>query len=350
MKIVVLVGGLSDERDVSLSSGGLIANALIKNGHEVLILDLYFGFRQTSNFKDIDTLFVNQTTYKKIEYIIPNVVPNLNKIKKNYANKTIIGPNVIKICKAADLVFIALHGSIGENGQIQSLFDIEGISYTGTGYIGCLLAMDKDLSKILMSANGVKTAEWQHFKIERKDISIKDITIELPFVIKPCSNGSSIGVSIVDTKENFRQAFNKALKYEKDILIEKFIAGRELSVGIVNKKALPVIEVVTQNGFYDYTSKYQIGMAKEICPAQLDEKLTLQIKNTALKVHEILRLGYYSRVDFILDNKNNFYCLEANTLPGMTPTSLLPQEAMSEGITYEQLCEMICQSAIKHTK
>lgn len=347
MKIAVLAGGLSNERDVSLSSGSLIANALIDNGHDVLLLDLFYGISQIDDTDKLDQLFVNQAMNKKYEYIVPECEPDLLQIQKDNPDKAVIGPNVIKICKAADLVFIALHGSIGENGQIQAVFDLEGISYTGTGYIGSLLAMDKDISKKLMIAGGVKTADYMHIRLENKDIGLRDVQVLLPFVIKPCSNGSSIGVSIVRTEEEFHKAVSIALKYEKDILVEKLIEGREFSVGILKNEALPVIEIIPQSGFYDYANKYQMGRAKEICPAQLDETLTLQVQNAARKVHEILRLGYYSRIDFILDDKGDFFCLEANTLPGMTPTSLLPQEARSNGITYHQLCEMISQSAIE---
>lgn len=337
MNIVVLAGGYSPERDVSFSSGSLIANALLENGHKVLLLDLYLGLELNTSPAD---LFHNIDCKKKYEYSIPDKEPDLPKLKESSGNgEALIGKNVVEICKYADKVFLALHGSVGENGQLQALFDIHGISYTGSGYIGSLLAMDKDLSKTLIRTAGIVTPDWEVHDISQPDFNSDCIT--LPCVIKPCSCGSSVGVSIVRTKEELTKALLYASIYENLILFEELIHGREFSIGILNQKALPPIEIIPKQGFYDYSNKYQKDATTEICPAELDSKICEQMQAAALQVHNTLRLGYYSRIDFILDESGEFYCLEANTLPGMTPTSLLPQEAKAISIDYHTLCEMI---------
>lgn len=342
MKVVVLAGGLSPERDVSLSSGSLIANALIENGHDVLLLDLYLGQPDISKAK-----FLNKGSSKRYSYQIPSTEPDLELLKKESDNgDSLIGKNVIEICKACDVVFIALHGSIGENGQLQAVFDSFGIRYTGTGYIGSLLAMDKDISKKLILLNNIKTPNWRIYNIQNSDdCDFSNITY--PCVVKPCSCGSSIGVSIVENPDELNKAVNYAKLYENMIMIEDKIDGREFSIGILGGRALPVIEIIPKKGFYDYVNKYQKGMADEVCPADVDDSIAEEMQSIALKVHNILRLGFYSRIDFILDKNNEPYCLEANTLPGMTPTSLLPQEANAIGISYNELCEQIIMSAIK---
>lgn len=344
MKIVVLAGGLSPERDVSLSSGSLIANALREAGHRVFLLDVYEGISINEN--DFDSLFEDNSG-KPYSYKVPDVEPDLNEIRnRNNNGDSLIGPNVLKLCQFADVVFIALHGAMGENGQIQATFDVMGIKYTGTGYIGSLLAMDKDITKKLLRQAQIPTAEWITLS-ESIPLDIVKEKIGFPCVVKPCSAGSSIGVSIVDNFEDFSIAVNAAKKVDQCILVEKMISGREFSVGILNNVPLPVIEIIPKQGFYDYKNKYQAGLTEEICPANLSECDTKRIQALALKVHEALRLGTYSRIDFIQNKEGEFICLEANTLPGMTPTSLLPQEALACGISYVELCNCIINLALK---
>lgn len=340
MRIVVLAGGLSPERDVSLSSGSLIAGALMENGHSVALLDLYKG--TDAKPKDFGALFFDAKSGKRFDYVIPQSEPDLEALRREYDNNgALIGKNVLELCKFADTAFIALHGSIGENGQLQAALDVFGIRYTGTGYIGSLLAMDKDIAKKLMVQNGIPTPEWTLLDIENGDPEEAAGKIGFPCVIKPLSCGSSVGVSIITEKPELEQALLCAKKYEQFVLIEKMIAGREFSVGILGGEALPVIEIIPNDGFYDYANKYQPGFSSEICPAELDETLARRMRDAALAVHGALRLGFYARIDFLLDKENRFYCLEANTLPGMTPTSLLPQVAKAAGIGYNELCERI---------
>lgn len=344
MKIVVLAGGLSPERDVSLSSGSLIANSLMSSGHKVILLDVYEGIHTDKAFED---LFLSLDDGKKYEYTIPEVTPDLEEIKRrNGGRLSMIGENVLEICSFADVAFIALHGAMGENGRLQATFDNYGVKYTGTGYIGSLLAMDKDLTKKLLRNEGYITADWILYHINSDNLSVIRNEIGFPCVVKPLSNGSSIGVSIVTKEADLVEALALAAKYEPVVLIEKKIEGREFSVGILNGETLPVIEIIPRSGFYDYKNKYQSGLTVEECPASISEELTLRVQKTAFNIHNLLRLGSYSRIDFILSEDNEFFCLEANTLPGMTPNSLIPQEALAKGISYDNLCETIAKSAV----
>lgn len=338
MKIVVLAGGLSPERDVSLTSGALIANALIDNGNQVCLLDLYLG--DDLENKSIDDLFFTKDDNKTFQYSVPRHAPDLQQLKRDYGQgDKKIGPNVLKICMAADIVFMALHGDIGENGQLQATFDCFDIKYTGTGYGGSFLAMDKLIAKKLMSSAGIKNADWIHLRVGE---TLPEI--DIPCVVKPLNCGSSIGVSIVKSKDELEAALHYAFEYAPDVLIEQYIPGRELQVGVLLGQALPVIEIIPRGGFYDYENKYQAGMASEICPAEIDPAKTAELQQLALQVHDSLNLGSYSRIDFLMNEEGEIYCLEANTLPGMTPTSLLPQEAAAAGIHYNQLCQMIADA------
>lgn len=336
MKIVVLAGGFSPEREVSLSSGAMITNALIKNGHEVYLLDSYLG---TADVEEVRFKSLKDGT--DFSWEIGRRVPELDCLAQGRNGKGYIGNRVIEICRLADAVFLALHGGAGENGQIQAVLDAYGISYTGTGYEGCLKAMDKPMAKLLMRDSGIPTPDWRLYtRGEPME------AFSFPCVVKPCGCGSSVGVTMVDGEEQWEQALDSAFSYEDRILAEVKITGREFSVGILGERSLPAIEIIPKTGFYDYENKYQAGMTQEICPARLTDKEEEAMGRMALKVHRALGLGYYSRVDFIMEEDGSLYCLEANTLPGMTPFSLLPQEAKAAGISYHELCEDI----VKHGK
>ncbi|MFL2101503.1 D-alanine--D-alanine ligase [Desemzia sp. FAM 24101] len=334
MKIVVLAGGISEERNVSLSSGSQIANALMKKEHEVLLIDLAQDNEETSDFDSAYSLNHQDEYLFQVSEETPSV------FMKN-TQKDTVGKNVLNICKTADIVFIALHGGIGENGQIQALFDIHGIRYTGSGYKSSLLAMDKVISKELMAFHHIPTPKWTVIK-KIKDAS----TVTLPAVVKPNDSGSSIGVEIVSDKKELSTALKSAFNYSQTVLVEERIIGREFSVGIVGEKALPVIEVIPKAGFYDYKNKYQAGFTEEITPAHLNEESTKTMQKLALQVHHLLGLTIYSRIDFMMDDNENIYFIEANSLPGMTPTSLIPQEAAAAGISYIDLCEMIVENSL----
>ena len=337
MKIAVLAGGLSPEREVSLSSGSLIANALCACGHEVALADVYLG----TGGKTPSELFSKKGNYS---HTIPENPPDLVALRKQ-ANigERLIGRGISALVREADVVFLAMHGGMGENGQLQAYLDCLGIKYTGSGFSACLAAMDKNLSKTIFRANGVPTADWIYCRADEA----KTRDIRFPCVIKPCSCGSSVGVTMVETKEELSSALKAAKKYEDNIIIEDKLCGREFSVGILGGKALPAIEIRPKGeGFYDFTKKYQQGLTDEICPAPLTCEQAERLSELAVKAHNALGLGDYSRIDFILDeSKKDFFCLEANTLPGMTPMSLLPQEAAAAGIPYNELCGRIAETA-----
>ncbi len=333
MKIIVLAGGLSPEREVSLTSASLVANALMENGHEVMVLDIYFGG---------ETKYHSQKDHYEYQYSVSKEIPNLEELKLKDA--PFVSEEVIENCKKADMVFLALHGSIGENGKLQSLLDIYQIPYMGSSAIGSMLAMHKDIAKRIMQSNQIQTPNWLYIDENTKmDIS----KVKLPCVVKPCSCGSSIGIQIATTLEELEKAIENSRKYEKELILEEKIEGREFTVGILESQPLPVIEIKPLKGFYDYQNKYQQGQTEEICPAPISEEISEQLQSIALKVHESLHLGSYSRIDFLMDEKNNIYCLEANTLPGMTPTSLLPQAALANKISYNELCERIISPKIR---
>jgi len=344
MKIVVLAGGISPERDVSLCSASLISNALLKKGHEVAFVDVYIGIPEGTA---LDKLFVSPESEKTFSYDIPETEPDLNALIAANGNRhDLIGPGVIEICKMADVAFLGLHGGMGENGRLQAVLDSYNIPYTGSSYIGCALAMDKALSKNLFVTNGIPTPEWMLFDPVKNSMSLALEKIGLPCAVKPIGCGSSCGVSLVHSEDEWAGAIEYSTKYEPLCLIEKMISGREFSIGILDGNALPVIEIRPKQGFYDYKNKYQADATEEICPAPLSPAKTKEVQNLALSVHKLLGLGNYSRVDFILSDKDDkFYCLEANSLPGMTPNSLLPQEARAIGISYEDLCEKLVLSA-----
>ncbi|MBR6392499.1 MAG: D-alanine--D-alanine ligase [Eubacterium sp.] len=339
MNIVVLGGGISTERDVSLTSSKNIVKALRSIGENAVLLDAFMGYEG-----DIDTFFENGAD-EDAASLIGLTDPSIDEIKKarGVSEDRFFGKNVIKICKKADFVFLGLHGEDGEDGKVQASFDLLGIKYTGTDCLGSALAMNKYYSKQIMVANGIKTADYTVIK---KDGNMAKYT--RPCVIKPCSGGSSVGVSIVENESEYESAVQKAFKYEDEIIIEEYIKGREFSVGVLGDTVLPPIEIIPKDGFYDYENKYQAGKTIEECPAKLSKEQTKVLQFNTKRVFDALGLKVYGRIDFILNSKDGeFYCLEANSLPGMTQMSLLPQEAAAIGIDYPSLCKEIIRLSDK---
>ena len=350
MKIVVLAGGLSTERDVSFKTGEMVTKALRENGHQVILLDVFMGY--SNKEEDLTGIFDRAEAVSVKVAAIPETAPDLEKVKAQRKDQSdnFFGPNVIELCRMADIVFMALHGENGENGKIQAAFDLFGIRYTGTGYLGSALAMNKGMAKQLFLENGIPTPRGTSLKRGEDAAKIETCGIHFPCVVKPCSGGSSIGVSIVHDKAEYEQALKEAFRWENELVIEEYVKGREFSVGVIDFQALPIIEIAPVEGFYDYKNKYKAGSTVETCPAERSEQITKEMQGYAEKVAEVLGLNTYSRTDFLLDAEDHIFCLEANTLPGMTPTSLLPQEAKVTGVDFNQLCEKLIESSMRKYK
>ena len=342
MKVVVLTGGVSTERDVALSSGKMIYEAVKKNGHQAVLLDVYLGYTG----EDAGGIFEKEEDWVKEIGEIGIKNPEIEAVKalRPDGDKNFFGPNVIQICQGADVVFMALHGENGENGKIQACFDLMGITYTGTDYVSSALCMDKGLAKELFDYHGIPTPKGICLK---KGEAYEGI-IPFPCVVKSCSGGSSVGVCIAGDEKEYEAALEEGFRYDNKVVVEQYIKGREFSVGVMNGKALPVIEIAPVNGFYDYKNKYQAGNTVETCPAVLSDQKTRELQHLAERVFQVLRLKNYARMDFMMSEEEEIFCLEANTLPGMTPTSLLPQEAKAAGMDFEQLCEKIMESALEN--
>jgi D-alanine-D-alanine ligase len=339
MNVTVLAGGTSTERDVSLISGSMIYKALKANGHKAILIDVYLGYEG-----DTEGIFDKDIDWTAEIGAIAEKNPDLDKIKmlRTDGDKNFFGPNVLSLCQSADAVFMALHGANGEDGKIQACFELMGIPYTGTDYVSSAMSMDKGITKDIFKAWDIRTPKG----IRLKKGETETEKVPFPCIVKACCGGSSVGVCVAHNDKEYIGAKAEAFRYDDEVIIEQYISGREFSVGVMNGKALPVIEIAPKTGFYDYKNKYQAGSTVETCPAQLDEEKTAQMQAMAEKVFRALRLKNYARMDFMMGKDGDIYCLEANTLPGMTPTSLLPQEAAAVGMSFEELCEEILRSAV----
>lgn len=348
MKIVVLAGGLSPERNVSLSSGTMVCKALRERGHEAALLDLYLG---TENYDGtLEELFHAPLPTELCK--VSRQAPDLAEIRagRKQGGDSMFGKDVLALCGMADVVFLALHGACGEDGRVQAAFDLMGIPYTGSGHLGSAIAMDKDLTKRVVAPLGVLTPAWKTVDYDAGDVEKICAETALPCVVKPIDSGSSIGVYIARTEQELRDALIAGLELGGRSVIEDYIAGREIQIAILEDRALPSIEIVPKTGFYDYENKYQPGAAEEICPAPIPADVEERLAQAALTVFQGLGLSVYSRADFIMTEDGSVYFLEINTLPGMTPTSLVPQEAAAVGIGYGELCERIIDASLTARK
>lgn len=345
MNIVVLAGGLSPERDVSLVTGSNVCQALRENGHHVILMDVFMG----REGDDVAQWFEKSEEVSVTVSGITEEAPDLAAVKASRTDQSdnFFGPNVIALCQMADIVFMALHGENGENGKIQAAFDLFDIRYTGSDYLSSAIAMNKDLAKKVLAAGGVPVPRG--FSVKKGVATTKQP--DFPCVVKPCCGGSSIGVSIVNNRKEYEEALAEAFRWEDEVVVEQYIHGREFSVCVIDGKALPIIEIAPISGFYDYKNKYQAGSTIETCPAKLPQAQTKEMQEYAQLAAKVIGLDTYSRMDFLMDDDGRMYCLEANTLPGMTPTSLIPQEAAAMGVNYHELCEqLISISLLKREK
>ncbi len=345
MKIVVLAGGLSDERNVSLSSGTLVAEALRERGHQVALVDLYMGLE--GHRGAIEECFNAPIPmgWKKVGRQAPDL--EALKASRKMKSESQFGEGVLNLCMMADIVFLALHGACGEDGRIQATLETLGIPFTGTGFMAAALAMDKDLTKKIVQPVGVKTPAWEKVVYTEEEIpSIVERTA-LPVVVKPLASGSSIGVAIAETKEELTSALYDCIPLGADVVLEQYVKGREIQMAYLVDRALPSIEIIPKSGWYDYENKYQPDATIEITPAEIPAELEKELAEATEKVFKAVGMAVYARADYIVDENGTPWFLEINTLPGMTPTSLVPQEAAAAGISYGELCETIIRESLR---
>ena len=333
MRITVLLGGVSAEREVSLSSGLRIAAALREKGHAVVCLDPAEG------------VLTRETERALLAAGVGSAPPSLDALAglASWSLSPVLGtsPEVTD----TDCVFLALHGGQGEDGTVQALLDLVGVPYTGSGHLASALAMDKHLSKVVLRAAGVSTADWLMApRNEPMDAAHVGVQLGWPVVVKPSKQGSTVGLSIVRAPDELAAAVAEAFRYDDEVMVEQFVPGRELTVGILGEAVLPTIEIVPAKELYDYECKYTPGMAQEFV-AELSGALSQTLAEQARTAFAALKLSGYARIDFRLDPAGRPWCLEANTLPGMTPTSLIPQAAAAAGVLFPDLCERIVQLA-----
>lgn len=327
MKITVLLGGASSERDVSMASGLRIADALRSKGHAVTLVDPAKGPIDAKAERDLRERGVKTAPPTLEEVQALTILPTLTQL-----------PEVA----GADVVFLALHGGQGEDGTIQAILDMAKKRYTGSGHLASALAMDKELSKIVLRAAGVGTPDWLMAPATNEEVLAR---LGLPVVVKPSKEGSSVGLTVVKKIEDLAPAIDLAFRHDNEVMIEKFIPGRELTVGMLGDEPLPVGEIIPKHEIYDYECKYTAGMAEEVFPADIPEAVAEDAQRQARLACRALKLGGCPRVDFRMAPDGSLYCLEVNTLPGMTELSLIPQAAAAVGISFPDFCERIVMLA-----
>jgi D-alanine-D-alanine ligase len=336
------MGGTSSERDVSLATGLRVAEALRARGHEVTTVDTTRGALTPGEEKAMLSSGVVK--------VAPPPQQELARMSVEALPRT---ANTLPTQRDTDVIFLGLHGGQGEDGTIQALLDLTGVPYTGSGHLASALAMDKDLSKRLFRAAGVPTADWVMVRrrpgesaIERPPTSAVR-ALGMPVIVKPSKQGSTVGLSIVKESSQLDTAIGAAFEFDDEVMVERFIPGREFTVGILGDEALPVGEIIPKHEIYDYECKYTAGMAEEVFPARISGEEAARVQSYARKAFEALKLRGYARIDFRLSSVDGeFYCLEANTLPGMTQLSLIPQAAAAAGISFPELCDRIVQLAL----
>ncbi|MDE7242681.1 MAG: D-alanine--D-alanine ligase [Oscillospiraceae bacterium] len=350
MKIVVLAGGLSPERQVSLVSGQNICLALRELGHDAVLIDMFLGLENPdlplhALFSAPDGLCGG--------YVIQAGEPDLEAVRRSRPGNSpsMFGPHVLELCALADIVFLGLHGESGEDGRIQAAFDLLGIPYTGAGHLASAMAMDKAVSKQVMERAGILTPSWQELTYREEEIPRLTDELPVPCAVKVVNGGSSLGMALPDTREELSAALRNTLRYGNHIIVEEKIRGRDFTVGVLGDRYLPAVEIVPQSGeYFDYVAKYQRDGSQEICPARITDEQWKTMGETALRLHRALGLEVYSRADFILGEDGRIWCLETNTLPGMTPGSLLPKEAAAIGMSYAGLCAEILELSLKKSE
>lgn len=327
MRIAVLFGGDSMERDVSVASASQVVAALRSRGHDVLAVDAEQGALTAEREQSVLARGID---------VRPPEITRRAGLPATIASSSL---------RDVDLVFVAMHGGAGEDGTIQALLDLAGVAYTGTGKLGSALAWDKEVAKRLFRAAGVPTPDWLMAPVDAQTVERE---LGLPVIVKPNGQGSTVGLSLVESPDAFEGAVELAARYDTEVMIERYVAGRELTVGILEGVPLAVGEIVPAAGsIFDYEAKYQAGAAREIFPADVPGPVAGRVQALGLAAHRALKLTDYSRVDFRMDADGELWCLEVNTLPGLSAGSLLPQSAAVAGIDFAELCERICAAALR---
>ena len=330
-RLTVVTGGSTPERDVAFAGAAQVVAALRERGHQVAVVDT------------VDGVLTPEAERRLLVPSVGRTPPTRQALRALEARE--LGPALIQLPEVADaeVVFLVLHGRQGEGGILQAVLDAAGVPYTGSGPLGSALAMDKDIAKRLFQWAGVPTAAWRMWPVGRADAE----ALGWPLVVKPSNVGSTIGLTVVRSYAELEPAVEHARQYDEEVLLEQFVPGRELTCGVLGERALAVGEIIPRHALFDYECKYTPGMSREVFPAELPEEMTRAIQAQALAAHRVLKLRDFSRVDFKLAGDGTPCCLEANTLPGLTRTSLLPQSAAAVGVTFGDLCETICQRALR---
>lgn len=345
MKIVVLAGGLSPERQVSLVSGQSICRALRELGHRAVLIDMFLGLEP----EERENVFDAPGGRCRAEEICAQA-PDLEAVRRQRrdTSPSLFGPGVLEACAQADAVFLGLHGECGEDGRVQAVFDLLGIPYTGSGHLASGMAMNKAVTKQVMERAGVLTAPWRELTYTREEIGRLVGELPLPCAVKTINGGSSLGLALPDTRAELADALEEMLRYGGHVIVEPKLTGRDVTVGVLGDTYLPAVEMIPREGaYFDYEAKYQSGGSQEVCPAPITEEQWRAMGEATLRLHRALGLRAYSRADFILDGEGRAWCLEINTLPGMTPASLLPKEAAAAGLSYPQLCQRILDLSLE---
>jgi D-alanine-D-alanine ligase len=329
MRVVVLMGGPSSEREISLRTGAAVSGALERLGHEVVRIDPSPAGFSRGGASD---------------------VPGLVSAEAGPGAPGFLAFLALAEVRGCDAAFVALHGEVGEDGKIQAALDLAGLPYTGSGARASALAMDKDKSKQIFRGHGIPTPEWLSYSAAgAPDRGEMEAIGGFPVVVKPNDQGSTIGLTVVQDPDKLSDAFVGACEYSDEVVIESYVPGRELTVSVLDGEALPIVEIIPEGGLYDYERKYTKGCSKYVVPAELDPDLALQIQDLGLRAFESLGCRGFGRVDFRLSPEGMPYCLEVNTVPGMTETSLVPMAAGAVGVDFDMLVERILASATADT-
>ncbi len=332
MRVTVLTGGATAERAVAFAGAAQVVAALRSRAHEVRVVDIATGLLSDSDERQRLVLEVGTT---------PPEVRDLATGEREMLSHGLAG---LEEVRRADVLFLVVHGGSGEGGVLQGVLEAIGVPYTGSGPLGSALAVDKDLSKRLFRAAGVPVADWIMTPPPVAPRAVKR-ALGMPVIVKPSKQGSTVGLSLVKREQDLHVAITEAARWDDEVMVEAFIPGRELTVGVLGDQALPAGEIIPKHELFDYECKYTPGMSEEVFPAKLTAHIGRQLQTLAVTAHRAIKLDGYSRVDFRLTPSGDIFCLEANNLPGLTRTSLYPQAARAAGIEYAEMCERICRLA-----